>query len=80
MKADVGLPRALLKLPVEGDLTQEVKGELDKFVCSKYCPKGVGTTNIPDLRMHLFCKQLAESNKLPPTVSSLEENTKRVCF
>ena len=56
MKADVGLPRALLKLPVEGDLTQEVKDELEKFVCLKYCPKGVHITNIPDLRWHLFCK------------------------
>ncbi len=78
MKADVGLPRALLKLPVEGDLTQEVKDELEKFVCLKYCPKGVRITNIPDLRWHLFCKQLAESNKLPPTLGALEEHIKRV--
>ena len=50
MKADVGLPRELLKLPVEGDLTQEVKDELEKFVCLMYCPKGINITNIPDLR------------------------------
>ena len=46
----MGLPRALLKLPVEGDLTQEVKDELEKFVCLKYCPKGIRIANIPDLR------------------------------
>ena len=31
MKADIDLLRALMKLPVEGDLTQEVKDELEKF-------------------------------------------------
>ena len=55
MKADMDLPRALLKLPVEGDLAQEVKDELEKFVCLKYCPKGVRITSIPDLRWHMFC-------------------------
>ena len=49
MKADVDLPRALLKLPVEGDLTQEVKDALEKFVCLKYYPKGVRITSIPYL-------------------------------
>ena len=78
MKADVDLPRALLKLPVEGDLTQEVKDALEKFVCLKYCPKGVRITSIPDLRWHLLCKQLAESNKLPPTLGALEEHINRV--
>ena len=34
---------------------------------------------LPDLRWHLFCKQLAaESNKLPPTHGALEEHIKRV--
>ena len=31
MKADVNFPRALMKLPMEGDLTQEVKDELAKL-------------------------------------------------
>ncbi len=78
MKADVDLPRALMKLPVEGDLTQEVKDQLAKFVCSRYCQKGVRIVSIPNLRWHLFCKQLAESNKLPPTLGALEEHIKRV--
>ena len=78
MKADVDLPRSLMKLPLEGDLMQEVKAELTKFVCSRYCPKGVRITSLPDLRWYLFCKQLAESNKLPPTLGALEEHIKRV--
>jgi len=73
MKADMDLPRALLKLPVEGDLhvAQDVKDELEKFVCF---PKAVRITSIPDLRWYMFCKQLAESNKLPPTLGALEEH------
>ena len=55
-----------------------MKDELAKFVCSRYCPKGIHITSIPDLRWHLFCKQLAESNKLPPTLGALEEHIKRV--
>ncbi len=61
MKADVHLSRALMKLPMEGDLSQEVKDELAKFVCSRYC---VRISSIPDLRWYLFCKQLAESKQV----------------
>jgi hypothetical protein len=71
MKADINLPRALLKLPVDGNITEDVKEELAKFVCLKYCPKGVSIASIPDLRWHL---QLAESNKLPPTLGTHEEH------
>ena len=38
MKADLDLPRAFMKLPMEGDLTQEVKDKLARCVCSRYCP------------------------------------------
>ena len=78
IKADMALPRAFMELPVDGDLTQEVKDELTKFVCLRYCSKGVQITSIPDLRWHLFCKQLAESNRLPPTLGALEEHIKCV--
>ncbi len=78
MKADVHLSRALMKLPMESDLSQEVKDELAKFVCSRYCPKDVRISSIPNLKWYLFCKQLAESNKLPPTLGALEEHINRV--
>ena len=71
--------RALMKLLIiAGELTQEATKELEKFVCLNYCPKGVWITSINDLRWHMFCKQLAESNKLPPTIGALEEHIKRV--
>ena len=78
MKADMGLPKVLMKQPSESDLTQEVKDELSKFVCLRYCQKGVHITSIPELRWHLFCKQLTESDKLPPTLGAPDEHVKRV--
>ena len=70
--------RALMKLPEDGDLTHEVLETLASFVCLAYCPKGIQIASIPDLRWHLFCKHLAESNKLPPTTGALEEHIERV--
>ena len=78
MRADKEVISALLKLTEEGDVTQDVRDVLSQFVCSLYCPKGINITKIPDLRWHLFCKYLAESTKLPPTVGSLTEHIDRV--
>jgi len=33
-----------LKLPAEGELTQDIKDELEMFVCLKYCPKAAQIT------------------------------------
>jgi len=78
MKVDRKVISALMKLTEEGDVTQDVKDALAKFVCLLYCPKGIHITSIPDLRWHLFCKHLAESSKLPPTAGSLEQHIERV--
>ena len=67
-----------MKLTEDGTLTQEVKDTLANFVCLAYCPKGIHIQSIPDLRRHLFCKHLAESNKLPPTIGALVEHIERV--
>ena len=64
MEADVELPRALMNPPEEGDLTQDVKDQLENFVYTMYCPKGVNIHHIPDLRWHLFCKHLAEKQQV----------------
>ena len=69
-----------MKLTEEGDVTQDVKDALVKFVCLKYCPKDIHITSILDLRWHLFCKRLAESTKLPPTAGSLEQHIERVQY
>ena len=77
MKIDSDIIAALMTLSEEGDLTQEGKDALANFVCMVYCLKGIHITSIPDLRWHLFCKNLAESSKLPPTVGALEEHIER---
>ena len=65
MKADINLPRALLKLPKDSDLTEEVKDELAKFE--------VHVQRVFLLPV-LLCKQLVESNKLPSTLDALNEH------
>ena len=46
---------------------------LARFVCAAYSPKGIYIKNISELRWHLFCKHMAESDKLPPTVAVLKQ-------
>ena len=38
---------------------------------------GVEIGNIPELRWYLFCKHRAESDRLPPTLGSLEQHILR---
>ncbi len=54
----------MMNLPEEGGLMPDWKDLLEDFVFTIYCLKVVDVNNILDLRWHLFCKQLAESNKL----------------
>ena len=42
-----------------------------------YSSKGVQIDDIPELRWHLFCKNLAESDKLPPTLGALKQHVLR---
>ena len=42
------------------------------------CPKGIQLSSIPELRWHLFCKCMAESEKLPPTLGALRQHILRV--
>ncbi len=46
------------------EVNDELLSTLASFVCSAYAPKGSQISNIPDSRWHLFCKHMAESNKL----------------
>jgi len=76
MKVDREVISALMKLTEEGDVTQDVKDALAKFVCLLNCPKDIHITSVPDLRWHL----LAESTKLPLTAGSLEQHIERVQY
>jgi len=35
---------------------------LTRFVCSAYCPIDINISNIPELRWHLFCENMAEND------------------
>lgn len=78
MKAECGIIEAIKNLPEEGDIIEEVKETLAKLVCTAYCPRGISIPSIPDLRQNLFCKHIAESNNLPPTLGALEKHIKCV--
>ncbi|CAL8339873.1 unnamed protein product [Boreogadus saida] len=51
---------------------------LASFVCAAYSPKGIYIKTISELRWHLFCKHMAESDKLPPTFGALRQHVLRV--
>ena len=69
--SDDDVIRALCMLCDDTDVTEA------KFVCTAYCPKGLQISSIPDLRWHLFCKYLAESEKLPPTMGAPKQHILR---
>ena len=50
---------------------------LASFVCAAYCPKGIEISGIPELRWYLFCKHMADSNRLPPTSGALKQHILR---
>ena len=51
---------------------------LGLFVCDAYCPKGIEINNIPELRLYLFCKHMAESNRLSPASGTVKQHIIRV--
>jgi len=77
-KADADMVTAFYMLCKEAELSEDVFTSLARFVCSAYCPNGVNISNIPELRWHLFCKNMAENDRLPPTVGALRQHIMRV--
>ena len=78
MKADRDVISSLHMLSTETEVTETMLTTLASFVCAAYSPKGIYIKTIPELRWHLFCKQMAESDKLPPTVGALRQHVIRV--
>ena len=60
------------------DVTEDLQISMQRFVCDVYCPKGIQIGNIPELRWHLFCKHMAENDKLPQTLGALKKHILRV--
>ena len=59
------------------EVTEDVISTLGTFVSAAYSPKGIQIKTIPELRWHLFCKHMAESDKLPPTLGALKQHILR---
>lgn len=59
------------------ELTEETFQALATFVCKGYSPRGVNISSVPELRWHLFCKHMAENDKMPPTLGALKEHVLR---
>ena len=78
LESDDDVIRALCMLCDDTDVTEDfLESTLARFVCTAYCPKGLHISSIPDLRWHLFCKYMAESEKLPPTMGAFKQHILR---
>ena len=78
LKADEDVINALQLLLDEAEVKDGMLLTLASFVCAAYSPKGINIKTIPELRWHLFCKHLAESDKLPPMLEALKQHILRV--
>jgi len=77
MEAEDNVIEALYTLCDDVDMSEGLQLTLAKFVCTAYRPKGIQLSSIPELRWHLFCKYMAESEKLPPTLGALKQHILR---
>lgn len=62
----------------EAEQTEGIFSKLTTFVSAAYTSKGISIKTIPDLRWHLLWKQMAEIDKLPPTIGALKQHILRV--
>ncbi len=77
LAAEDDIIEALATLCEDVNVSEELQVTLAQFVCSAYCPKGIQLLNIPELRWHMFCKYMAESEKMPPTMGALKQHILR---
>ena len=78
MKAERDVISSLQMLSTEAEVTEAMLATLASFVCAAYSPKGIYIKTISELRWHLFCKHMAECDKLPPTLGALRQHVLRV--
>ena len=71
---------ALTSLCVEENISENNVLTLAKLVCKAYRPKGLQIESIPELRWYMFCKYMAESDKLSLTLGALSQHIARAQF
>jgi len=59
------------------DMSEDLQLTLAKFVCTAYHPKFIQLSSMPELRWHLFCKYMADSEKPPPTLGAFKQHILR---
>ena len=74
-EAEIG---ALKQLQIVNEISAQQIAMLASFVCDAYWPNGIEINSIPELRWYLFCKLMAESNRLPPTLGAIKQHILRV--
>jgi len=72
MEAKEDVIKALCTLCDDAHVSEDLQ-----FVCTACRPKGIQLSSIPELRWHVFCKYMAESEKLPPTLGALKQHILR---
>ena len=80
MKSDIDVVNSLLMFSTEKDVSENMLATLVRFVCAIYSPKGICINTIPEMRWYLFCKHMAESDKLPPTYRALRHMSFELMF
>ena len=55
-------------------ITDDLLSMLATVVSAAYVPEGIQIAGIPELQWHLFCKHMAESDKLTPTSGALKQH------
>ena len=55
-------------------MSEDLQIFLAQFVCAAYCPKGIQLSSIPELHWYQFCKYMAESERLLPTLGALKQH------
>src|SRR6218665_1318756 len=78
MKADRDVFSSPQMLSTEAEVTQTMLDNLATFDSAAFSPKGININTITELRWYLFCKHMAESDKLPPTLGALRQHVLRV--
>ena len=58
---------ALEQLLIVNETSEQQLAMPASFVCDAYCPECIEINSIPELRRYMFCKHMAESNRLSPT-------------
>ena len=77
LKANADVTDAFVRLANDTQVSEDVIPTLATFVCAAYNPKGVCISDLAELRWHLFCKHMAESERLPPTLEALKQHVFR---